>query len=169
MQQIFGELRSLPPCDPERSSPPRSGQAAQSRDLLFLVERAMRREYHFYVYTMQSASRRGLYYRHDQQLGSPCLAAQNPCVRGFHGRLPRRPPRILAELRRCLQSHQSRKAAEELAAGKEPAVDRNHEPALARPCCRLVRNCSDRAEAGITQGPSTVAPVHLVNERPRSG
>ena len=61
MQQIFGELRSLPPCDPERGNPPRSGQAAQSRDLAFLVERAMRREYHFYVFTMLSASRRGRY------------------------------------------------------------------------------------------------------------
>ena len=169
MQRLLGELRALPPCDPDRSSPDEAARLRSRGTLRSWWERAMRREYDFYVYTMQSASRRGLYIDMIQQLASPCLAAQSRWVRGFHGRLPRRPPRILAELRRCLQSHQSRKAAEELAAGKEPAVDRNHEPALARPCCRLVRNCSDRAEAGITQGPSTVAPVHLVNERPRSG
>src|SRR5882724_13358371 len=60
MQQLFGELRSLPPCDPDRSSPPRSGQAAQSRDLAFLVGASHATRISL-LYTMQSASRRGLY------------------------------------------------------------------------------------------------------------
>jgi predicted GIY-YIG superfamily endonuclease len=128
----------------------------------------MRREYHFYVYTRQSASRRGLFI--DMSNNLPRRVWQRK-AHGFEGFTDDYHDARLVYWQSFDDACKAinRDAAEELAVGKEPAVDRNHEPALARPCCRLVRNCSDRAEAGSTQGSSTVAPVHLVNERPRSG
>jgi putative endonuclease len=129
----------------------------------------MRRDDHFYVYMMQSASRRGLYIETTNNMHRRVWQHKTQAFEGFTDDYHAARLVYWQSFDDVCKAINREKAAEELAAGKETVVDRNHEPALARARCRLVRNCSDRAEAGITQGLSTAAPVHLVNERPRSG
>ena len=52
-------------------------------------ERAMRREYDFYVYTMQGASRRGLYIDMTNNLHRRVWHCKAHVFEGFTGRLPR--------------------------------------------------------------------------------
>jgi predicted GIY-YIG superfamily endonuclease len=86
------------------------------------------------MYMMQSTSRRALYIGMTNNLHRRVWQHKTHAFEGFTddynaARL------VYWESFDDVQCYQSRKAAEELAAGKETVVDRNHEPALARPRC----------------------------------
>jgi predicted GIY-YIG superfamily endonuclease len=90
----------------------------------------MREEYLYYVYMMQSASRRALYIGMTNNLRKR-VGAQEPHPRRLHGRLQLHPSRILGKLRRCSQRNRSRKTTKALASRKENVVDRSEKSALA--------------------------------------
>jgi predicted GIY-YIG superfamily endonuclease len=82
------------------------------------------REYHFYVYILQSASRRALYIGATSNLHRRFFQR----VRRIHRRLQRNPPGLLGKIRQHRQGDRPRKAAKTLASGKEAVADRKDEP-----------------------------------------
>jgi predicted GIY-YIG superfamily endonuclease len=74
----------------------------------------MRREHCYYVYMVQSASRRALYIGMTSKLIQRVFQHKTH-VRRIHRQLQRRPPGVLGKFRRRAQSHHSREATQELA------------------------------------------------------
>jgi putative endonuclease len=123
------------------------------------LEPAMRREYRFYVYIMQSASRRALYIGMTNNLHKRVWQDKNHSFEGFTDDYN------ATRLVYWESSDDVRKAI-----GREKQLKGwRREKKM-----RLVETTNPRWQdlaAGWyeTQGPSTAAPVHFVSERPRSG
>ncbi len=119
----------------------------------------MRREYQFYVYVMQSASRRALYTGMTNNLRKRVWQHKNHSFEGFTDDYNA----IHLVYWESFDSVHNAIAREKQLKGWRREKKR-----------RLVEKMNPgwrdlAADWYETQGPSTAAPVHFVNERPRSG
>ena len=91
----------------------------------------MRDEYIYYVYMMQSASRRAVYIGMTNNLRKRVWEHRNHVREGFTDDYNCTRLVLLGKLRRCSQRNRSRKTTKALASRKENVVDRPEKSALA--------------------------------------
>jgi len=111
------------------------------------------REYHFYVYILQSASRRALYIGVTNNLHHRIFQHRNHQFEGFTDgynatRL------VYWEHRQRWQGNRPREAAETLAEGEETVASRNDESQVARHGRRLAPNPNTRSLDSAARPPS---------------
>ena len=121
----------------------------------------MPREYRYYVYIVQSSSRRALYIGMTNNLHRRVFQHKTQEYEGFTDSYDAVRLVYWEKFRRRTQDHRSRKTIEELAKRKEAMADRQNESRVQRSGCRLVQKRKPQLCAEGSSPPNSVIPSEV--------